>query len=167
MQTQFDGRYPQHGRAFLTTSFIAGVFEGGRVFRYSLCFILLYRRRTCFGSILRNLSCLFPVEFFAAWLSRFLFVCCSVAGGIKVTSRNFFERLSTSTLCSNALVCQRVAGMKGGKLKWCSFFLSHNCQTMLKRNTYRRMSFSTTDLEWSSWGSAKPVFHRGGGSYEN
>ena len=43
-------------------------------------------------------------------LSRFLFVCCSVAGGIKVTSRSFCKRLSASTLCSNALVCSRVAG---------------------------------------------------------
>jgi len=58
------------------------------------------------------------VEFFAAWLSRFLFVCCSVAGGIKVTSRNFCERLSASALCSNALVFPHVAGRRGGKLKW-------------------------------------------------
>ena len=125
LQTQFDARYPQHGRAFLTTGFFAAAFEGvrrgllcSRASLYPLCFILLYRRRTCFGSILRNLSCLFPVEFFAAWLSRFLFVCCSVAGGIKVTSRNFCERLSASALCSNALVCSRVVGRGGGKLKW-------------------------------------------------
>ena len=136
-----------------------------RAFLYPLCFSLLYRRSTCFGSILRNLSFLFPVDFFAAWLSRFLFVCCSVAGGIKVTSRNFFERLSTSTLCSNALVCQRVAGMEGGKLKWCSFFLSHNCQTMLKRkplfvHTYRRRTFSKIHLEWSSYGMSRGEWGR-------
>ena len=106
MQTQFDGRYPQHGRAFLRTGFVAAAFEGGRrgllcsrAFLYSLCFDVLYRLRTCFGSILRNLSFLFPVEFFAAWLSRFLFLCCSVAGGMKVTRRNFCERLSASALC--------------------------------------------------------------------
>ena len=123
LQTLFGARYPQHGRAFLTTGFVAMAFEGGRrgllcsrAFLYSLCFILLYRRSTCFGFILRNLGFLFPVEFFAAWLSRFLFVRCSVAGGIKVTSRNFCERLSASALCSNALVCLHVAGT-GGKLK--------------------------------------------------
>ena len=129
LHEQFDLKRPQHGRAFLTHGFVAAAvapaFEGGRrgllcsrAFLYSLCFFLLYRRSTCFGSILRNLSFLFPVEFFAAWLSRFLFVCCSVAGGIKVTSRNFCERLSASALCSNALVCPRVAGRGGGKLKW-------------------------------------------------
>ena len=125
MQTQFGGRYPQHGRAFLTTGFVAAAFEDGRrgllcsrAFLYSLCFILLYRRSTCFGFILRNLSFLFPVEFFAAWQSRFLFVCCSVAGGIKVTSQSFCERLSASPLCSNALVCRHVAGRGGGKRKW-------------------------------------------------
>ena len=125
LQKQFDGSYPQHGRAFLTTGFVVDAFEGGRrgllssiAFLYSLCFILWYRRRTCFGSILRNLRFLFPVQFFAAWLSRFIFVCRSVAGGIKVTSRNFCERLSASALCSNALVCPRVAGRGGGKLKW-------------------------------------------------
>ena len=101
MQTQFDGRYPQHGRAFLTADFVAAAFEGGRrgllcsrAFLYSLCFILLYRRFTCFGSILRNLSFWFPPEFFGAWLPRFLFVCCSIAGGIKTNSRNLYQRLS-------------------------------------------------------------------------
>ena len=86
LQTQFDGSYPQHGRAFLATGFVAAAFEGGRrgllcsrAFLYSLCFILLYRLRTCFGVILRNRTFLFPIDFFAAWLSRFLFVCCSVA----------------------------------------------------------------------------------------
>jgi hypothetical protein len=57
------------------------------------------------------------VELFGAWLSRFLFVCCSVAGGIKVNSRNFCERLSASALCSNALVFPHVARRGGGKLK--------------------------------------------------
>ena len=111
LQTQFDGRYPQHGRAFLTIGFVAAAFEGGRrgllcsrAFLYSLCFILLYRRNTCFGSTLRNLCFLFLVEFFAAWLSRFLFLCCSVAGGIKVTSRN--------------LSVPAYRGEGGGKLKW-------------------------------------------------
>ena len=88
-----------------------------RAFLYSLCFILLYRRFTCFGSILRNLSFCFPPEFFGAWLPRFLFVCCSVAGGIKISSRNLCKRLSASTLCSNALVFPHVAGRGGGKLK--------------------------------------------------
>ena len=126
LHLQFLEFNPQHGRAFLALGFVAFFrLEGGRrgllcsrAFLYSLCFILLYRRSTCFGFILRNLGFLFPVEFFAAWLSRFLFVRCSVAGGIKVTSRNFCERLSASALCSNALVCPHVAGRGGGKLKW-------------------------------------------------
>ena len=124
LQTQFDGRYPQHGRAFLTADFVAAAFEGGRrgllcsrAFLYSLCFILLYRRFTCFGSILRNLSFWFPPEFFGAWLPRFLFVCCSVAGGIKINSRNLYQRLSANALCSNALVFPHIAGRGGGKLE--------------------------------------------------
>ena len=31
----------------------------------------------------------------------------------------------------------------------------------------KQKPFSTTDLEWSCYGSAKPAFHVGGGSYEN
>ena len=125
LQPQFDFRYPQHGRAFLATGFGPATFEGGQrgllcsgAFLYSLCFILLYRRNNCFGSTLRNLGFLFPVESFAAWLSCFLVLRCSVAGGIKITSRNLCERLPASTLCSNALVCPRVAGRGGRKLKW-------------------------------------------------
>ena len=131
MQTQFLCRYPQHGRAFLTTDFVAVAFEGlrrgllcSRAFLYSLCFILLYRRSTCCGSILRNLTFLFPVGFFDAWLPRFLFLCCSVAGGIKVTSRNFCERLSASTLWSNALVCP-CRGEKRRQAELAQSFLSH------------------------------------------
>ena len=30
----------------------------------------------------------------------------------------------------------------------------------------KRKPFSTTDLEWSCYGSAKPAFHGGGGSYK-
>ena len=140
MQTQFDGRYPQHGRAFLTTGFVAAAFEGGRrgllcsrAFLYSLCFILLYRRSTCFGFILRNLSFWFPVEFFGAWLSRFLFVCCSVAGGIKVNSRNFYERLSASALCSKALVFPHVTRRRGRQAEMPQSFLSHKqCKRWIK-----------------------------------
>ena len=87
--TQFGGRYPQHGRAFLTTGFVAVAFEGGRrgllcsrAFLYFLFFTLSYRLRTCVGLILRNLIFLGSVDFFAAWLLCFLFLGCSVAGGI-------------------------------------------------------------------------------------
>ena len=62
MHTQFFESNQQHGRAFLTIGFLAAAFEcGGRgllcskAFLYSLCFILLYRLRTCFDLILRNL----------------------------------------------------------------------------------------------------------------
>ena len=101
LQKQFDGRYPQHGRAFLTTGFVAAAFEGGRrgllcsrAFLYSLCFTLLYRLRTCFGLILRNLFFLCLVKFFDAWLSCFLFLGCWTmlctrggAGGLAVPQR--------------------------------------------------------------------------------
>ena len=86
---QFFDVNPQHGRAFLTVGFVVAAFEGGRqdllcsrTFLYSLCFALWYRLRTCFGFILRNPIFLCSVEFFAAWLSCFLFLGCSVAGGI-------------------------------------------------------------------------------------
>ena len=94
LHLQFCECNPQHGRAFRTVGFLEDAFEGGRrgllcsrFFLYSLCFILLYRLCTCFGFILRNLILLCSVEFFAAWLSCFLFLGCSVAGGIWFTTR--------------------------------------------------------------------------------
>ena len=57
LQTQLDTTRPQHGRAFLTV----GVFVQGllcsRASLYCRCFLVLYRLRTCFGSMLRNLTC--------------------------------------------------------------------------------------------------------------
>ena len=53
-----------------------GSFLSPADFLYSLIFVLWYRLSTCFGDILRNRLFLFSVELFAAWISRFLFLCC-------------------------------------------------------------------------------------------
>ena len=94
MHIQFLECNPQHGGAFLGRAFAASAFEGARrclrcskAFLYSLCFILWYRFRTCFGLILRNLLFFCSVEFFTVWLACFLFLGCSVGSGICCDSR--------------------------------------------------------------------------------
>ena len=81
MHLQFFEFNPQHGRAFLVHGFVLVALEGGgrpllcsEAFLYFLCFRVLYRLRTCFELILRNLFFLCLVEFFDAWLSCFLFL---------------------------------------------------------------------------------------------